>query len=234
MHIDHNNNFPACGTRTNHRDGLWSSQAGWDGYELNSSAATARKTNIIAKTEAEIRRVNADFVDLTQRFTQDLSPEESAKAAENRRADADLVEMVAPWVRRDPSPEEYAKALAEYRRVTTGAWAEYDRVTTGAWVEYLNITNKSAYLFERAMDPDTLPAYLRGIAGSFVEYRRVITTAEADLQRILADADAQLTRFTPWRLRNRGRLSTLARTRLRLTPGYPGRGRTSHQLRVPN
>ena len=210
MHTHDHNNFPACGTRTGHRDKSGSIQAGWDGYQLNSSAATAQKPNIIAKTEAENRRVNADFVDLTQRFTQDPSPEESAKAAENRRADVDLVEMVAPRVRRDPSPEEYAKALAEY-----------ERVTTGAWVEYLNITNKSAYLFERAMDPDTLPAYLRGIAGSFVEYRRVIARAEADLQRILAEADAQQRRFRPLRWRNRGRLTTLARNALALPGGSP-------------
>ena len=92
---------------------------------------------------------------------------------------------------RVPGPEESAKA-----------WAEYDRVTTEAWAEYVSITNKSAYLFERAIDPDTLPAYLRGIAGSFVEYRRVIARAEADLQRILAEADAQQMRFWPLRWRN--------------------------------
>jgi hypothetical protein len=135
--------------------------------------------------------VNADFVDLTQRFTRDPSPEGSAKAAEDRRADADLVEMVAPRIARDPSPEESAKA-----------WAEYDRVTTEAWAEYLSITNKSAYLLERAMDPDTMPAYLQRIAGSFVECRRVIARAEAHLQRILAEADAQQMRFWPLRWRN--------------------------------
>ena len=91
--------------------------------------------------------------------------------------------MVAPRIARDPSPEESAKASAEYERETTGASAEYDRVTTETWAEYLNITNKSAYLFERAMDPDTLPAYLQRIAGSFVEYLRVIARAEADAQQ---------------------------------------------------
>jgi len=181
MHTHDHNNFPACGTRTGHRNKSGSIQARWDGYQLNSSAATAQKPNIIAKTEAENRRVNADFVDLTQRFTRDPNPEGSAKAAEDRRADADLVEMVAPRIARDPSPEESAKA-----------WAEYDRVTTEAWAEYLSITNKSAYLFERAMDPDTLPEYLRGIAGSFVEYRRAIAVA-LDVLRSRTEAD----RFPP-------------------------------------
>ena len=111
---------------------------------------------------------------------------------------------------RVPGPEESAKA-----------WAEYDRVTTEAWAEYVSITNKSAYLFERAIDPDTLPAYLRGIAGSFVEYRRVIARAEADLQRILAEADAQQMRFWPLRWGNRGRLTTLARNALALPGGAP-------------
>ena len=164
--MEHRNSFPASRTRTNHRDLPQSIQAGCGGERLNPSLATAPGTWISAKAEAE-----------------------------NRRADADLVEMVASRIARDPSPEEPAKASAEYERETTGASAEYDRVTTETWAEYLNITNKSAYLFERAMSPDMLPAYLQRIAGSFVEYRRVIARAEADLQRILAEADAQQTRF---------------------------------------
>lgn len=219
--MDHRNSLPASRMRTNHRDLLGSIQAGCGGYRLNPSLATAPVTSIGAKAEAEHRRVNADFVDLTQRFTRDPSPEGSAKAAEDRRADADLVEMVAPRIAREPSPEESAKAWAEYDRVTTEAWAEYYRVTTEAWAEYLSITNKSAYLFERAMDPDTMPAYLRGIAGSFVEYRRVIARAEADLQRILAEADAQQMRFWPLRWGNRGRLTTLTRNALALPGGAP-------------
>ena len=97
--------------------------------------------------------------------------------------------VVAPQrFTRVQGPEESAKA-----------WAEYDRVTTEAWAEYVSITNKSAYLFERAIDPDTLPAYLRGIAGSFVEYRRAIAVA-LDVLRSRTEAD----RFPPtptWRER---------------------------------
>ena len=152
--MDHRSNFPDCGRRSTHRDLPESIQAGCGGERLNPSLATAPGTWISAKAEAE-----------------------------NRRADADLVEMVASRIARDPSPEESAKASAEYERETTGASAEYDRVTTETWAEYLNITNKSAYLFERAMSPDMLPAYLQRIAGSFVEYLRVIARAEADAQQ---------------------------------------------------